>query len=92
MEIRTINWYIPFIIFQKGFEKEDNANVPTPAISSDVYHSSTTPVLESSEVDMMSDSPTEIRTPRDTLNKNHEMDNGTTIDAEPPIGNNTFSN
>lgn len=41
---------------------------------------------------MMSDSPTEIRTPRDTLNKNHEMDNGTTIDAEPPIGNNTFSN
>ncbi|XP_056843102.1 uncharacterized protein LOC108808200 [Raphanus sativus] len=45
----------------KGFENEDNANVPTPAISSDV-------------------------TPRDTLNKNHEMDNGTTIDAEPPIG------
>ncbi|KAG2304468.1 hypothetical protein Bca52824_033119 [Brassica carinata] len=70
----------------KGFENEDNANVPNPAITSNVCHSSTTHVLESSEVDMMSDAPTEIRTPRDTLNKNHEMDNGTTIDAEPPIG------
>ncbi|KAL0702480.1 hypothetical protein Bca4012_058602 [Brassica carinata] len=70
----------------KGFENEDNANVPNPNITSNVCHSSTTPVLESSEVDMMSDAPTEIRTPRDIFNKNHEMDNGTTIDAEPPIG------
>lgn len=92
MEIRTTNWYIPFNIFQKGFENEDNANVPNPDKTSNVCHSSTTPVLESSEIDMMSDAPTEIRTPRDTFNKNHEMNNGSTIDAEPPIGNNTFSN
>lgn len=92
MEIRTTNWYIPFNIFQKGFENEDNANVPNPDKTSNVCHSSTTPVLESSEIDMMSDAPTEIRTPRDTFNKNHEMDNGSTIDAEPPIGNNAFSN
>ncbi|KAL0712029.1 hypothetical protein Bca4012_019007 [Brassica carinata] len=76
----------------KGFENEDNVNVPNPAITSNVCHSSTTPVLESSEVDMMSDAPTEIRTPRDTLNKNHEMDNGTTIDAEPPIDPELHSN
>ncbi|KAL0733467.1 hypothetical protein Bca4012_009677 [Brassica carinata] len=47
----------------KGFENEDNANVPNPDKTSNVCHSSTTPVLESSEIDMMSDAPTEIRTP-----------------------------
>ncbi|KAL0693914.1 hypothetical protein Bca4012_061094 [Brassica carinata] len=73
----------------KGFENEDNANVPNPDKTSNVCHSSTTPVLESSEIDMMSDAPTEIRTPRDTFNKNHEMDNGSTIDAEPPIDEET---
>ncbi|KAL0732490.1 hypothetical protein Bca4012_008699 [Brassica carinata] len=46
----------------KGFENEDNANVPNP------------------------DKTSNKSGRRDTFNKNHEMDNGSTIDAEPPIG------